>query len=384
MKTICVVTGTRAEYGLLKRIMSLIDASEQLTLRTVVTGMHLSPEYGATAAEIEHDGFRIDARVDMLFSCDKASAMAKGVGVGVYGMAQAFESLAPDIVVVLGDRVEAFAAAIAASLSNIILAHIHGGDKSRGGLDETMRHAITKLAHLHFAATTQSAQRILQMGEEPGRVFVVGAPGLDEIFDTAAAGNPEELAVSLGLDLHRTVIVVVQHPVSTSPETAEQQIRETMEAIRRLAIQTVVICPNSDAGGRAMRATIDAYRDLPFVRVVKTLDRRQYLCLLRHSGVLVGNSSSGMIEAPCLGTPVVNIGERQEGREQAGLVLQAGYDRSDITAKIRQALAARTKSASQGERNDVYGDGKASARIVAHLERLRIDDIPRQKLITYS
>lgn len=379
---ICVVTGTRSEYGLLRRIMELIADSEDLMLQVVACGMHLSPEFGLTVREIEADGFKVDARVDMLFSNDTAPAMAKGVGIGIYGMAQAFETLKPDVVVVLGDRVEAFAAATAAALSNILVAHIHGGDKSRGGLDESMRHAITKLAHIHFAASEESAQRILRMGEEPRRVFVVGAPGLDDILTTQLLSK-NELSRLLGLDFNKDVIVIVQHPISTEPEMACQQVQETIEAVKMLGVQSLIIAPNSDAGSRSMLDVLKKYEGLPFIKILKTLPRTQYLSALKNCRVLVGNSSSGIIEAPFLGTPVVNIGTRQAGREQPVPILQAGYNRTEIAAQIRKAMTDPEVRRSLQNARRIYGDGKASQRIVEHLRTLAFDYSLRQKTLTY-
>lgn len=362
--------------------MELIADSEDLMLQVVACGMHLSPEFGLTVREIEADGFKVDARVDMLFSNDTAPAMAKGVGIGIYGMAQAFETLKPDVVVVLGDRVEAFAAATAAALSNILVAHIHGGDKSRGGLDESMRHAITKLAHIHFAASEESAQRILRMGEEPRRVFVVGAPGLDDILTTQLLSK-NELSRLLGLDFNKDVIVIVQHPISTEPEMACQQVQETIEAVKMLGVQSLIIAPNSDAGSRSMLDVLKKYEGLPFIKILKTLPRTQYLSALKNCRVLVGNSSSGIIEAPFLGTPVVNIGTRQAGREQPVPILQAGYNRTEIAAQIRKAMTDPEVRRSLQNARRIYGDGKASQRIVEHLRTLAFDYSLRQKTLTY-
>lgn len=381
MRRVCVVTGTRAEYGLLRRLMKLISEASDLELQVVVAGMHLSPGFGLTVREIEKDGFLVAAKVDMLFSSDRVTAMAKGVGVGIYGMAQAFESLSPDVVVVLGDRVEAFAAAAAASLSNILVAHLHGGDKSQGGLDESMRHAITKLAHLHFAATEVSAERILRLGEEPRRVFVVGAPGLDEILHTNLM-TAHELSQLFAFDFTKEVISVAQHPVSTEPENAAGQMRETLEAVRSLGLPAIVISPNSDAGSHSMLEVLGEYQALPNFRVVKSLKRRQYLSLLRWSRVLVGNSSSGIIEAPFLGTPVVNVGTRQSGREQAGVVIQTDYRREEIASAIQKALYDPQVREALKEVRRVYGEGRASERIVELLRTLPFEGL-HQKTITY-
>ncbi|QUL99328.1 MAG: UDP-N-acetylglucosamine 2-epimerase (hydrolyzing) [Candidatus Fermentithermobacillus carboniphilus] len=381
MRKVCVVTGTRAEYGILRTVMKNIKSSPRLQLQTLVTGMHLSPAYGLTITEIERDGFKIDAEVDMLLSSDSHWAPAKSVGMGILGMTQAFQMLKCEIIVVLGDRVEAFAGAVAASLSNLLLCHIHGGDKSRGGLDEAMRHAITKLAHVHLAASQASAERILRMGESPDRVFVVGAPGLDEIAEMEFM-TKEEVAAALNLDLSKPIVTVVQHPVSTEPEEAKRQFRETLEAVRSLDVQAVIICPNSDPGNQSMVSLLGEYQTAGF-RVVKSLPRRQYLSLLKISSVLVGNSSSGIIEAPFLGVPVVNVGSRQQGREQPCEILQADYDRVDIAAKMRLAIFDEQVKRSLERIRYVYGNGTAGKQIARILETVPLTNEFKQKTITY-
>lgn len=361
--------------------MRNVKSSPSLALQVLVSGMHLSPQYGRTISEIERDGFRIDAEVDMLLSSDSSWEPAKGVGIGILGMTQAFQMLHCDIVVVLGDRVEAFSGAVAASLSNLLLCHIHGGDKSRGGLDEAMRHAITKLAHLHLTASETSAQRVLKMGEEPNRVFVVGAPGLDEIAEMQMMTR-EEIALSLGIDPIKQIVTILQHPVSTEPEEAQRQFRETLEAVRPMCLQKVVICPNADPGNHSMRRLLDEYEMSDF-KVVTSLSRREYLSLLRASTVLVGNSSSGIIEAPFLGVPVVDVGSRQEGRERPVDILQADYDREDIAEKIREAISDEYVRRSYEQLRHVYGDGTAGRRITQILETIPLTNTFKQKTITY-
>lgn len=362
--------------------MRNVESSPRLMLQTLVTGMHLSPQYGLTVREIERDGFTIDAEVEMLLSSDSPWEPAKSVGIGILGMTQAFQMLKCDIVVVLGDRVEAFAGAVAASLSNLLLCHIHGGDKSRGGLDEAMRHAITKLAHVHLAASEASAERIQKMGETPDRVFFVGAPGLDDIAEMQFM-TKEEVAAALRLDPTKPIITVVQHPVSTEPGEAQKQFRETLEAVRLMEdVQAVVVSPNSDPGNQSMLSLLEEYPTASF-RVVKSLPRREYLSLLKVSSVLVGNSSSGIIEAPFLGIPVVNVGSRQEGREQPAEILQADYDRVDIGRKLRLAIFDEQVKHSFERIRYVYGDGTAGQRIAQILETVPLTNSFKQKTITY-
>jgi len=310
MKHICVVTGTRAEYGLLLPVMKAIRASKALTLSTLATGMHLSEEHGRTVDLIESDGFVVDDRVDMLLRSDGPAAMAKSIGIGLTGMAQALERIGPDVVLLLGDRAETLAAAVAAAYMNIVVAHIHGGDRARAGLDDSARHAVTKFAHIHFAATEASATRIRKMGERPEHVFVVGAPGLDTIL-SARPMSRSALCRRLGIDGDGELLVLIQHPVTTQSGSAAAQMGETLSAVKELGKTTVVIYPNSDAGGMEMIAAIEDCEGLPFLHPFRNLERPLFINLLRRADVLVGNSSCGVIESASFGLPVVNIGMRQ-------------------------------------------------------------------------
>ena len=381
VESIAVVTGSRAEYGLLKPIMEEIRAIE-LELRLVVTGMHLRPEFGDTYREIEADGFTIDAKVEMAAPGDDYAAMVQSIGVGVSGIGRALESINPDVVVVLGDRIEAFAAAIAGAGLNRVVAHIHGGEVTRGGLDESMRHAITKLAHLHFAATEKSRERIIKMGEDADRVFTVGAPGLDSVLRTNWL-EPSDLEREVGIPLRRPLVVLVQHSVSTAAEKAAAEIRETLEAVRQVGHQTICLYPNSDAGGQRMIEVIESYRGQPWLHILPNLDHVAYLSLLRCADVLVGNTSSGIIEAPSFYLPVVNIGERQAGRERSNNILDVPPRREDIKRAIDRALGADGFRAAVRACSNPYGDGKASTRIVDVLRRVRITHDLLQKQLAY-
>lgn len=381
IQRVCVVTGTRAEYGLLKPVMQEIRAAD-LELRLIVAGMHLSYEFGNTVTEIEQDGFAIDAYIDMGLTRDSNAAMTKSVGIGIYGAAQALESIAPDAVLVLGDRVEAFVGAVSGAGLNKLVGHIHGGDRSKGGLDESMRHAITKFAHLHFVATEKSRERVIRMGERPETVYTVGAPGLDAIL-RAKLYRRDELEQRLGFPLQKTFLLVVQHSVSTDSDNASSQIRETLEAVKALEHQSILIYPNSDAGGRRMIEVIESYRGQPWLHIFQSLDRLTYLSLLRHASVLVGNSSSGIIEAPSFHVPVVNIGVRQAGRERSTNVIDVGHDRMEIQQAIRHALTDHDFRAQVRSCVNPYGDGKASQRIVKLLTHLEVTPDLLQKQITY-
>mgnify|MGYP001572555308 FL=1 len=366
------MTGSRAEYGLLRPVMRKIAESPSLRLQVVVAGMHLSQAFGRTVDLIEADGFPVDAKVDMLLAEDSGGSMAKGVGIGIYGFAQCFDFLKPDVVLLLGDRVEPFAAAIAASFMNIVVAHIHGGDNAMGGFDEYMRPTVTRFSHLHFAATEASRWRLIRLGEREEFVFTVGAPGLDEAVATPLLERGE-LAQVFGLPRETPFLLVVQHPVSTEPENASREMLETLEALKMLALPTVLLYPNADAGGRAMIEVIKAYEHLPFLRIFKNLERVQYLSLLATAGALVGNSSSGIIESAHFKVPVVNLGTRQQNRERSTNVLDAQHDRHAIVQAVRTALFDETFREQVRTCVNPYGDGKASERIVDVLSTVPID-----------
>lgn len=381
-RKVVVVTGTRAEYGILYPVLKAIEANPELKLSLVVTGMHLSHEFGYTVGDIEKDGFPIYARVDMLLSSDTPGAMAKSIGLGIIGMAQAWEHLKPDVILVLGDRVEPLAAAVSGAYMNIPVAHIHGGDSTRGGLDESARHAITKFAHIHFPATNKSAERIVKMGEDEWRVHVVGSPALDSILNEPLL-SPRALAKKFELDLSRLLILVVQHPVTTQVDEAPKQMRETLEAIVDIGYPTVLVYPNSDAGGRRMIELIKEFEEFPFIKTFKSLPRREYLSLMKAASVMVGNSSSGIVEAPSFGLPVTNIGIRQEGRERGKNVIDVGHDRREIAQAVEKALKDKQFLSEVIKCENPYGDGKASHRIAEALSKIEITPRLLRKRITY-
>jgi len=383
MKKIAVVTGTRAEYGILFPVLRAIESEPGLELSLVVTGMHLSHEFGYTVSEIEKDGFKIDTRVNMLPEADTLSAMAKSIGMGITEMAQVWEQLKPDIILVLGDRVEPLAATIAGTYMNIPVAHIHGGDSPRGGLDEYARHAITKLAHIHFPATKKSAERIIKMGEDEWRVHMVGSPALDVIMNAKLLPR-KALCEKLGMDLPQPLVLLVQHPVTTQVDEAPGQIKETLEAIVEMAHPTIIIYPNSDAGGRRMIEIIKEYENRHhFIKSLKSLPRKEYLSLMKAASVLIGNSSSGIIDAPSFGLPAVNIGNRQEGRERGDNVIDVGHNRLEIIKAVKKALNDEDFLNKVKRGTNPYGNGKASKRIAEVLSAIEITPQLIQKKITY-
>lgn len=382
MKKITVVTGTRAEYGLLIPVMRAIQNHPQLNLSIIATGMHLSHNHGYTINEIAKDGFEIDAAVDMHLENSigaPGASISRSLGVGMIGIARVFDQVEPDIVLILGDRGEALIATITALHMNIPIAHIHGGDTMTGGIiDSSIRHAITKLAHIHFPATAESATRIKRLGEEPWRIHTVGAPGLDTILNTKLLLK-EELVEIYSLNANEPLLLVVQHPITTQPEAAADQMRTTMEALKELNMQTILIYPNSDAGGLSMINIIKEYEHLhlPFLQTFKSLPHIDYLSLLHIADVLIGNSSSGIIEASAFNLPVVNIGIRQEGRQRSENVIDVHHDKDMIVKAINIPLKLKLPCV------NIYGDGTAGLRIANVLAGLEINQKLLQKKITY-
>ena len=368
-RKICVVTGSRADYGLLRSLLRAIADDDDCILQVVVTGMHLSPEFGMTGGQIEADGFKIDARVDMLLSADSSVATAKSMGLGVIGFADALATLKPDILVVLGDRFEILAAAQVALVMRIPLAHIHGGETSEGAFDEGIRHALTKFAQWHFVAAEPYRQRVVQMGEAPDRVFNVGAPGLDQLDEIDWLGR-ESLETVLQVRLLSPLLLVTYHPVTLADTDPSLPMAELLAALERFPDTTVVFTyPNADAGGRRLIECVDRFVALAPQRrhAVASLGQQRYLSLMRLADAVVGNSSSGLIEAPALHRATVNIGDRQKGRLKASSVIDASEHRDAIEQALRLALS---KSFAQAlpQTPSVYGRGGAGARIKSQLK----------------
>lgn len=348
-RVVAVFTGNRAEYGLLFPILRAIDKHSDLGYRLLVSGAHLDPNFGSTLDEIRNDGFRIDAEIKIEMDAASLFATAQAIGSGVLVISKVLDEMRPDIMVVYADRFEGFAAVIAATQMNIPTAHIEGGDLTEGGaLDDSVRHAMTKLAHLHFTTNEQASNRILGMGEEPWRVHTVGFPAIDLISEGNFA-TKVEITEQLGLDLSCPILLFTQHSVSTEFERAAEQVAPSIEAIKRLAddgIQTVLTYPNNDAGGQAIISELDAFGASKYrnTQVRRSLGRYLYhgiLALARDPDIRVaclGNSSSGLKETPAFGCPTVNIGSRQEGRLRGENVLDAGYSSNEIYHQIQRSL----------------------------------------------
>jgi UDP-hydrolysing UDP-N-acetyl-D-glucosamine 2-epimerase len=359
---ICVVTGSRAEYGLLYWVLHDLQASAGVELQLVVTGMHLAHEFGHTVDQIERDGFDIARRVDMLLAGDSKSAIAKSIGLGVIGLSDAFQQLTPDLVVLLGDRFEILAAAQACLVHNIPVAHIAGGDTTEGAFDESIRHAITKMAHLHLVTNELSARRVRQLGEDPRRIHVVGSPGLDHL-KRARLMDRQALEDALGARLGPRNLLVTFHPVTLGSGGGAEQFTELLAALALVDDDTTLwfTRPNADTGGRAMASALDtwvAHRPGQ-AHVYPSLGQLRYLSLMAQVDAVVGNSSSGLYEAPSFGVATVDIGERQRGRLAAASVLHCAPERNAICEAIVRAMALDCSGVV-----NPYGDGCSAKRIV--------------------
>lgn len=382
-KKILVVTGTRAEYGILKPVLDGIKKNKNFKLFLVATGMHLSREFGYTIKGIKKDNFKIDAKVDLLLKDNTGARMARSIGVGAIKFTRVFETLKPDIILVLGDREEIFAAAIAGLCLNISIAHLGGGDVGTGGhIDESIRHSITKFAHLHFPFSQKSAGRILKLGEEKWRIFTTGSPAVDNILHQKMI-NAKDISAEFSLDLSKPIILLVQHPLSIQPRDSGKQMEETMAAIKELKIQTVLIYPNADAGSKDIIKVINKYKKHPFIKIFKNIPTAKYLSLMKVTNVIVGNSSSGILEAPSFGLPAVNIGLRQDGRERARNVIDVQYNKSDIKRAINKAIYDVKFIKKVKKCKSPFGTGNAAKKIVEILGEIEISPKLLHKKITY-
>lgn len=367
MRKICVVTGTRAEYGLLYWLMKEIQSDTSLELQVIVTGMHLSPEFGLTYKEIEKE-FSINKKIEMLLSSDTPIGISKSMGLAQISFAEAYAELTPDIVVVLGDRFEIFSAATAAMIARIPIAHIHGGETTEGAFDEAIRHSITKMSHLHFVATEAYRQRVIQLGEDPARVFNFGAPGLDNI-DNLEMLSRDELEKGLSFKLGKRNFLVTFHPVTLEMSTAKEQFQELLSALDDFGDAHIIFTKaNADTDGRTINSMIDSYVAANSSRSVAfaSLGQLRYLSALRQVDAVVGNSSSGLIEAPSFKIGTINIGDRQKGRIKAFSVIDCKPDRNEIASAIRQLNSSEFQE-KLDECTNPYGQGGASKKIAGVL-----------------
>ena len=339
MRKICVVTGTRAEYGLLSRLMKKIQEDPSLELQVIATNMHLSPEFGLTYREIEKDGFGINKKVEMLLSADTATSVVKSLGLGVIGFADAYEDLKPDLIVVLGDRYEMLGAVSSALFFQIPVAHISGGDVTEGAYDDAIRHSMTKMSHLHFTSTEVYRKRVIQLGEQPSTVFNVGAIGLDNIRQMELLDRKAFEESIGGFSLGEKSMLITFHPVTLENQTAREQFAALLHAVDRTGYRLIFTKPNSDSDGRVIITMIDEYvknhpeKSVAFI----SLGYLRYLSALQYVDVVVGNSSSGIVEVPSFGIPTINIGDRQKGRLRADSVIDCTPEKTAIMAALEEA-----------------------------------------------
>ncbi len=378
MRTIGVVTVGRSDYGIYLPVLRRIQREDDLHLQLIVSGAHLSPEFGYTVEQIEADGFTVAEQVEMLLSSDSPEGIAKSMGMGIIGFSQVYARARPDILLVLGDRFEMHAAALAALPFKIPVAHIHGGELTQGAIDDALRHSITKLSHLHFVSTQEYAHRVIQMGEEPWRVTVSGAPSLDNLKAVKLLSRAE-IEMRFGVHLGEgPFLLVTYHPVTLEFEHTRRHTEELLAALEMSGLPVIFTMPNADTQGRLIRTLIREYVQAhPNAQAVESLGTQGYFSLMAQAAAMIGNSSSGIIEAPSFHLPVVNIGERQKGRVRAANVLDAGNDREEILAAIEKALTPAFRQRLAGLKNP-YGEGNAAEVIVNRIKTVALD----KKLIT--
>ena len=380
-RKICILATSRATYGYKKRIIKLVHQAPDLELQLIVTGMHPLKQYGHSINEILGDEVPIAAQLDMMIGGDTPSSYAKSLGVEMQGLVQVFDMLKPDLVLVTGDRGEMFIACATAAYMNIPVAHIQSGDVS-GHIDGSARHAMTKLAHVHLPACEDSAQRVEQMGEEPWRIHNVGAPQLDEIVQSEKL-TKVELRKTFDMDFDDEVLLVLQHPVLVESAKAADQMQATLQAVKASGLPTIVIYPNIDAGNEGIINIIEEFGREPAIHIQRNMQRNVFISLLSNVSLLIGNSSCGILEAPSLKLPAVNVGNRQRGRMQACNVINCACDKDAIFQSIQKALYDKTFRQELKQCTNPYGDGYSSERIVKILGEIKINEKLLDKQITY-
>ena len=375
MKRIGIMTGTRAEYGLLKSLMQEINKDNDLELYLIVSGMHLSPEFGMTYQEIEEDGFEINAKVEMLLSSDSPAGISKSIGLGVIGFADEFQRADLDMLILLGDRYEALSAAICALVMRIPIAHLHGGELTEGAIDEGIRHSITKMSYLHFTSTEQYRDRVIQLGENPERVFYVGALGVENIKKINLM-TKEELEKSIHFEIDENTVVVTYHPVTLENNTVEEQFLNLLKVLdRNPKIRMIFTKANADTNGRIVNELIDKYTAQNSERACAfmSLGQKRYLSALKYCRIVIGNSSSGIIEAPSFGKPIINIGDRQKGRICADSVINCGYTQQEIQQAMETALTKEFENKARNCRNP-YEKENTAANIISVIKDYLLND----------
>ncbi|SJM93120.1 UDP-N,N'-diacetylbacillosamine 2-epimerase (hydrolyzing) [Crenothrix polyspora] len=364
-RKICYISGTRADFGLMQTTLQAIQANSRFNLSVVATGMHLSEQFGLTVREIEAAGLTVSARIPVDIEMGTGAAMARNLAKTLDGCVTALETLQPDMMIVLGDRGEMLAGAIAAIHLNIPIVHIHGGERS-GTVDEPVRHAISKLSHYHFVATPDARERLIRMGERSDHVFVTGAPGLDGLLELANIDRAA-LCASVNFDADKPLALFVYHPVLQEANNAEQDVSALLDACLRQDLQILALMPNSDAGNGGVRSALEKYAHHPHLRVLRHLPRAEFVSWMAVCEVMIGNSSSGIIEAASFGTPVLNVGTRQNLRERNANITDIHIAEANIDAVLRRIL-----DAGRFNRANVYGQGDATKKIVDLLASLEI------------
>lgn len=378
MKKITVITGTRAEFGILKPLLVAIENSKTMQLQIMTTAMHLSPEFGYTISEIENSGFKVDKKVECLLSSDTATGVTKSMGLAMIGFADALEELSPDLVVILGDRSEMLAAASAAMIANVPIAHIHGGETTEGAYDESIRHAITKMSFYHFASTETYRRRIIQLGENPSRVFNVGAIGLDSIKSLALL-NREKFEESIDFKLGQHNILITFHPVTLENNSAEKQFQAILNALNTLEDTKFIFThANSDKNGRIINQMIEKFvaESKESAISFKSLGQLRYLSALNHVDLVLGNSSSGIIEVPYFKIPTINIGDRQKGRVMPESVLNIEPNKVAIEKALSKAFDPDFNLKIKGQKQ-LYGEGEAVDKIMKVLGHFQKQDLKK-------
>lgn len=381
MRTIAVVTGTRADYSYLKPLMQAIQKDRNLKLLPLITGMHLLPNFGDTNKEVKKD-FSDAYKIPMALKGDRLKDMAEYLSSGITNFTNFFDKNRPDILVVLGDRSESLAATLSAFYLNIPIAHINGGDVTGTTIDESIRHAITKIAHIHFVHTKENAKRVEKMGEDKKRIFITGALSLDTILKTKFKSK-EKIFKKYKLDTNKTTFLVIQHPVTTLKDRGYSQFKLVVDALDTLKHQTILIYPNCDAGGIKFIKLIEKAEKKPYMHIFKNIPNEDYLSLMKSVDVMIGNSSSGILEAPSFKIPVVNIGSRQQGRERSNNIIDVEPGKEKILAAIDTSLQNSAFRNKLRQTKNKFGDGNASKRIIKILNNVPLNEKLIQKQINY-
>ncbi|QDT41832.1 GDP/UDP-N,N'-diacetylbacillosamine 2-epimerase (hydrolyzing) [Gimesia alba] len=367
-KTVCLITGSRAEYGLLKPLIDEIRSDDSFTLQLLVTGSHLSPEFGLTYQEIEADGYSIDEKVEVVMSSDSPVGICKSMGLGLISFSEVFARLQPELVIVLGDRYEIFSAVSAAHISRIPVAHLHGGEVTEGAFDDALRHSITKMSHFHFTSTEAYRKRVIQLGESPERVFNVGAIGLDNIARLDLMSR-EEFEESIGLKLNKNNLLCTFHPVTLEANTAAEQVQNLLNVLEQLDDTNIIFTKtNADTDGRVINQLIDDFvqKDASRYRAFTSLGQMRYLSGMQFVDAVIGNSSSGIIEAPSFGIGTINIGNRQTGRIKSESVIDCESTEIGIATAFKTLYSPEFEQIKKNSANP-YGDGQTAKRIVSRL-----------------